>query len=128
MKILQTVTVKQILTETSRRKLREQSLQKKLQLEKECAHLQFEKKKLEKTGKYPPSVVKNQFEKEIRQREDKINELVFQLEQLDMLPLGSELKETEVQAVVEIQPGDTWGDGLHKHEIIIRDGIIDEIR
>ena len=30
------------------------------------------------------------------------------MEQLHMLPLGSELKEKEVQALVEVQIGDRW--------------------
>ncbi|ALC91003.1 hypothetical protein AM500_15320 [Bacillus sp. FJAT-18017] len=128
MKILQTISVKQVLTETSRDKLRDQYLQNKLLLEKETGQLQFEQKKLEKTGKYQVSEVKSKFDKEIRQRAERIQELEFQLAQLDMLPLGSELKEKEVQAIIEVQPGDAWDNGNLKHEIIIRDGIIVEIR
>ncbi|RDU38556.1 hypothetical protein DRW41_03060 [Neobacillus piezotolerans] len=128
MKILRTVAVKQVLTETSRQRLLDAYGQRKVQLEKECGQLKFEQKKIEKAGKLPPSETKRQFEKEIFSRKERIAQLEFQIEQLHMLPLGSELKESEVQAIVDIKPGDSWEDSLHQEEIIIRDGIIEEIR
>ena len=45
--------------------------------------------------------LKTHFEKEIQKREEKQKLLEFQIEQLHMLPLGSELKEKEVQALKE---------------------------
>ncbi|WP_053366177.1 YlqD family protein [Bacillus sp. FJAT-27245] len=128
MKILRNVAVKQVLTENSRQKLLDAYGQKKAQLEKECGQLKFEQKKLEKAGRLPPAEIKRQFEKEILSRAEKIGQLDFQIGQLHMLPIGSELKETEVQAIIEIKPGDPWEDSLLQEEIIIRDGIIEEIR
>lgn len=128
MKILRAVAVKQVLTETSRQKLLDAYLHTKAQLEKECGQLKFEQKKLEKAGKLPPAEIKKQFEKEFLSRKERIGQLEFQIGQLHMLPLGSELKETEVQAIVELKPGDPWEGSLHQEEIIIRDGIIEEIR
>jgi hypothetical protein len=52
----------------------------------------------------------------------------FQVEQLHMLPLGSELKEKEVQALVEIKIGDIWDGRIGQPTIIIKDGIIEDIR
>jgi YlqD protein len=126
MKILQTVQVKQVLTEKSRTELLGDYEQKKLQLEKECSQLQFELKKMEKAKAFPPGAVKEHFRKEIALREERVRQLEFQIAQLDMLPLGSELKETEVQAIIEISAGDSWE--ANQHEIIVRDGIIEEIR
>ncbi|WP_316568497.1 YlqD family protein [Neobacillus sp. YIM B06451] len=126
MKILRTVAVKQVLTETSRRKLLDAYLHMKAQLEKECGQLKFEQKKLEKAGKLPPTEIKRHFEKEILSRKERMEQLEFQIGQLHMLPLGSELKESEVQAIIDIKPGDPWEDS--QEEIIIRDGIIEEIR
>ncbi|WP_409275657.1 YlqD family protein [Neobacillus sp. SCS-31] len=126
MKILRTVAVKQVLTETSRQKLLDAYLHTKAQLEKECGQLKFEQKKLEKAGKLPPAEIKRQFEKEILSRKERMEQLEFQIGQLHMLPLGSELKESEVQAIIDIKPGDPWEDS--QEEIIIRDGIIEEIR
>jgi len=128
MKILQTIIVKQILTKASRQKLLDRYEGEKHQLEKECSQLQFEQKKMEKAGSFLHGQIKKHFDKERLTRKERIGVLEFQISQLHMLPLGSELKESEVQAIVEIKPGDSWDASLHQEEIIIRDGIIEEIR
>lgn len=128
MKILQTVVVKQVLTENSKQKLFETYSLRKQQLEKECDQLRFELKKLEKTKKFQPGSLIKHFEKEIHIRQEKTKLLDFQIEQLHILPLGSELKEKEVKAIVEIQQGDRWEDVQSGKTIIIKDGIVDEIR
>lgn len=61
MKILQKVTVKQILTEKSKGMLLDTYRQKKQQLQKECEQLRFETKKLEKTKKVFGNQFKNAF-------------------------------------------------------------------
>lgn len=128
MKILQTVTVKQVLTEKSKQDLHNKYEQKKRQLKKECDQLLFELKKLERTKKYSTSGLKAQFDKEIEQRKEKIKLLDFQIEQLDMLPYGSELKDQDIQALVDINIGDNWNHIAKGKTIIIKDGIVSEIR
>ena len=54
--------------------------------------------------------------------------LDFQIEQLHILPLGSEIKETELQGIVEINEGDHWDEFLSGKTIIVKDGIVAEIR
>ena len=73
-------------------------------------------------------MLKRQFDNEIKMRTEKIKVLDFHLEQLHILPLGSELKESELQALVEIQQGDRWDDFHGERTIIVRDGIVVEIR
>ncbi|MDE3838494.1 hypothetical protein C0966_03710 [Bacillus methanolicus] len=128
MKILQTVVVKQVLTEKSRNELLEKYRSKKLQLQKETDQLRFELRKFEKSKKFHPENVRKHFEKEIQMRQEKIKLLDFQCEQLHMLPLGSELKESEVQALVDVNEGDRWDELLSGKTIIIKDGIVAEIR
>lgn len=128
MQLIQTVVVKQILTETSKQKLLEKYFARKLQMQKEYEQLQFELKKLEKTKKFQPSELKKHFEKEIQKRYEKEKLLEFQIEQLHMLPLGSELKEKDVQALIEIKVGDIWDERMGQPTIIIKDGVIEEIR
>lgn len=128
MKILQTVVVKQILTENSKRELLEKYQERKLQLQKESEQLHFELKRLEKTKKFQISSLKNHFEKEIQKRREKEKFLDFQIEQLELLPLGSELKEKEVQALVDVKVGDNWEEQIGHPVIVIQDGIITEIR
>ncbi|WHY79321.1 YlqD family protein [Neobacillus sp. WH10] len=128
MQIIQTVVVKQILTENSKQQLFHTYHSKMLQLQKECDQLQFELKRLEKTKSFSPSALKKHFEKDIEIRKEKIKLLEFQIEQLHILPLGSELNEKEVQALVEVKVGDKWNERLGQPTIIIKDGIIEEIR
>jgi YlqD protein len=128
MQLIQTVIVKQILTEQSKQKLLNKYFAGKLQMQKEYEQLQFELKKLEKAKKYQASALKIHFEKELEKRLDKEKLYEFQIEQLHMLPLGSELKEKEVQALIEVNVGDDWEKVMGQHTIIIKDGKIEEIR
>ncbi|MFC0474757.1 YlqD family protein [Robertmurraya beringensis] len=128
MNILQTVVVKQVLTETSKQVLLSKFELEKSQLQKESEQLRFEMRKLEKAKKMTVNSFKNRFENEIHTRLEKIKLLDFKIEQLHMLPLGSELKEKECQAIVEVNVGDAWEDIQAEKTIIIRDGIVDEIR
>lgn len=126
--IIQTVVVKQILTENSKKKLFNHFEVQKLQLQREKNQLQFELKRIDKTKNFSPGALKNHYEKEINKRSEKEKLLEFQIEQLHILPLGSELKEKEVQALVEIKIGDIWNEQIGQPTIIIKDGIIEDIR
>ncbi|KYD09452.1 YlqD family protein [Caldibacillus debilis] len=128
MKIIQRVQVFQVLTENSKNALKEQFLSRKRQLENECGQLQFEMKKMEKTKKFAVSDVRFYFEREIKSREEKIKWLEYQLEQLEQLPIGSEIKDGELEAVSEIGVGDSWDKIVNGKSIVIKDGIIVEIR
>ncbi|SFA74380.1 MULTISPECIES: YlqD family protein [unclassified Bacillus (in: firmicutes)] len=128
MKILQSVEVKQIVTEKSKQILLEKYGENKRKLSKEIEQLQFQWKKTDKTKQFNSMELKVKFEKEIHHRQEKLKLLDFQIEQLHMLPLGSELKEKEVQAVIDIKVGDHWEDSIGKTAIIIKDGKIEEIR
>ena len=83
MKILQTVSVKQILTENNKKQLLSKYEQHKMQLQKECDHLLFEIKKMEKSKKYSPDSLKTQFNKEIDIRKEKIKLIELQMEQIE---------------------------------------------
>lgn len=129
MKIIRNIVIKQILTESSKQELFTRFEQQIEQLNKEIAQLQFEKKKYEKTKKTQTSpTALSQFDKEISGRTEKCKLLQFQLEQLEILPIGTELKETEVQGIVEINVGGNWDELTKERTIVIKDGIIDEIR
>ena len=128
MKILQNVIVKQVLTEKSKMQLLDQFESKKSVLNKECDQLRFELKKLEKTKKFQPASLKTHFEKEIDMRKEKVKLLDFQIQQLDILPYGSELKEREVQAIIDVEVGQNWEEVIQTKTIIVKDGIIDEFK
>ncbi|HEY9576073.1 MAG TPA: YlqD family protein [Pseudobacillus sp.] len=126
MQILQTVVVKQILTETLKQSLLSSYQDKKSQLEKEYEQLRFELKKTERQQKGSRQQKASFFQKEMEQRRQKIENVNFQQSQLEILPLGSELKEKELQALIDVRIGDRWEET--EKTIVIKDGIVVEIR
>ncbi len=123
---MRTVVVKQVLTETLKQSLLSSYQDKKSQLEKEYEQLRFELKKTERQQKGSRQQKAGFFQKEMEQRRQKIENIDFQKSQLEMLPLGSELKEKEVQALIDVQVGDRWEET--EKTIVIKDGIVVEIR
>ena len=126
--VIQTVVVKQVLTETSKDRLLAKYETKKHQLQKESDQLKFELKKQERMKKFSSEALQKQFDKEIRIRNEKMKLLDFHIEQLHILPIGSELKESEHQALVVVNVGDRWDDFMHEKTIVVKDGIVVEIR
>jgi YlqD protein len=126
MEIFQTVSVKQILTETSREQLLNHFMQTKQQLEREIDQLAFQLKKKEKTNQ--TEEMRKQYQREISKRMDKIKIADFQIQQIHTLPLGSEIKEKEMNAILEVHVGDRWDDLIKEKTIVIKDGIVVEIR
>ncbi|RWZ60516.1 hypothetical protein EQV77_04265 [Halobacillus fulvus] len=121
MQIIQKVPVKQILTEASRKELKQRFEQRCRQLDQECRQLQFEQKKLERKPELSKQEVERRFSKEISQRRDRIRWIEHQLKQLDILPDGSELETDEVEALITVEEGDLWQD-IHDQKIVIQDG------
>ena len=128
MRILQTISVKQVLTDTSKNQLLEKFQKQQNRLQKEIDQLKFEMKKLEKTKKSQPLTLRSHFEKEMNSRLEKIKLLDFKMEQLNILPVGSELKEREVQALVDVEVGSDWEEIMKTKTIVVTDGKVTEIR
>ncbi len=59
---------------------------------------------------------------------EKIKLTDFQIDQLQILPLGSELKDKEIQGILEVQVGDNWEEKNLSRTIVVKDGYISEIR
>ncbi|WP_138414882.1 YlqD family protein [Aquibacillus sediminis] len=129
MHIIRKIPVKQILTEQSKTKLRNSFLNQQQQLEQECQQLLFEQKKLQrKSGVSQQQEVYKRFQQEITKREQKIKDIDFQLEQLDFLPLGSEIIERQVESLVEVEEGQDWEELMNDKEIIVKDGIVIQLK
>jgi len=131
MKIISKVFVKQIVTEKSKEKLFTIFQDSKMRLEQECQQLLFEQRKLQSKKGVSKIEVENRFQKEIEKRKDKINEIGFKLEQLEVLEIGSEIIEKEVDDLVEVGVGMQWDKIMSDKAIIIEDDVvkrIDEIR
>ncbi|MFP7494106.1 YlqD family protein [Terribacillus saccharophilus] len=123
MKIIKKLRVDEVVTESSKKSIRERLQKSAHQLDQECQQLLFEKRKLEKKQGISKQDVHRRFQAEIQKREEKAASIAFQLTQLDVLPIGSEIRIEEVEALVEVEVGMKW-DELATQKIVIQDGII----
>ena len=127
MQIIQNVTVKQVVTENSKYLLFGKYNEEIIQLEKECDQLRFQQKRMQKHINSQIDLITEKFGIEIKKRKEKIEQLQFVIEQLTHLPIGSLIKEKEVQAIITVEIGDDWSK-LKEKTIILEDGKIKEIR
>lgn len=131
MQIIKKVVVKQILTENSKTKLKQQFLSKQYQLDKEIKQLEFvlhKKLRENRNNVNYQNSLKEGFRKEVAKRKERLRLLELKLAQLDELPLGSEINEGTVQMIETVKEGDDWEQILKGTEIVIKDGIVHEIR
>ncbi|WP_019391792.1 YlqD family protein [Priestia filamentosa] len=128
MKVVQKVIVKQVLTEQSKEKLRNKFILEQKGLQNEIEQLRFQLRKIENMKKPSAASLEKQFEKEQKTRLEKLRIIDFQLEQLNLLPIGSELEETKLDAIVEVKEGDSWEEFKSLQTILVKDGIVIEIR
>ncbi|MCP8616545.1 YlqD family protein [Salirhabdus salicampi] len=124
MKFLRTTTVKQVITEKSKEHIREKFEKQHSRLENECSQLRFEMRKLRRKKGISPTDVDKRFQKEIDRRQNRMKWIEYQLEQLDILPIGSEIIEDEVEEMVEVEIGNKWQDVTGSRSVIVKDGIV----
>lgn len=121
------VLVKQVITEKSKDNLRQNFTNHKMRLEQECQQLLFEQRKLQNKSGVSKQEVYQRFQQEIKNRKEKMKLVEFKIDQLDMLELGSEITEREVEALVEVKVGSHWEDVMGESAIIIKDDVITRI-
>ncbi|MGY0691532.1 YlqD family protein [Virgibacillus sp. FSP13] len=124
MKIIKKVLIKQIVTEKSKAKLQTNFDQHKMRLEQECQQLLFEQRKLQNKTGVSKQEVASRFQQEIKNRKEKMKLLDFKIEQLDMLEIGSEIVEKEVEALVEVDVGTHWNEIMDDRAIVIKDDVV----
>ena len=123
MKIIKKVLIKQIVTEQSKQRLRNGFEKQKMQLEQECQQLLFEQRKLSGKSRVSKQDLHVRFQDEIKKRKEEITLIDFKIEQLDMVEIGSEIVESEVETLVEVKEGMHWN-GFNEQAIVIKDGIV----
>lgn len=123
-KIIKKIEVRQIITEASKEKIKKNFHARKMRLEQECQQLLFEKRKLlNKKGVYKQEI-ERRFEMEINKRKDEIKLIEFKEEQLDILDIGSEIVEGEVEALIDVNVGANWEELMKERAIVIKDDIV----
>ncbi|WP_164215439.1 YlqD family protein [Virgibacillus sp. YIM 98842] len=124
MKIIKKVVIKQIITEKSKLKLKRNFHNHKMRLEQECQQLLFEKRKLQNKSAASKQDIAHRFQQEINRRKEKIKLADFKIEQLDMLEMGSEIIEKEMEALVDVSVGSDWKEIMTEGAIVIKDDIV----
>jgi len=124
MNIIKRVLIKQVVTEKSKIKMKKNFDKHKMQLEQECQQLLFEQRKLHNKSGVSKEELTRRFQKEISKRKDEIRLTEFKINQLDMIPMGSEMIEQEVEALVEVQEGMHWNELMESGAIVVEDDII----
>ncbi|OZU90343.1 hypothetical protein CIL03_04135 [Virgibacillus indicus] len=124
MKIIKKVLIKQIVTEKSKARIHENFYNHKMRLEQECQQLLFEQRKLQNKAGVSKQETAHRFQQEINNRKEKIKLVEFKMEQLDLLEMGSEITEKEVEALVEVKEGSHWDEIIGEQAIVIEDDVV----
>lgn len=82
----------------------------------------------EKQGEAAVHAAEERIEMERAQRVERREQLIQQLSQIQQMDLGSEVPNGTVETSVDVTVGDSWEKILLGSEIIVKDGIVVEIR
>jgi hypothetical protein len=130
--IRQPVTVKFILTELAKQQILADHRQQIENLTNELDQLEQQgRQALEEAmaqGGEIAAQVREQIEQEKNNRIGQREQLIQQMQQIQQLELGTEVQNMNVETSVDVRVGDDWGKVLLGSEIIIKDGIVHEIR
>lgn len=121
LQIIKKVLIKRVITEKSRAQLRETFEKEIKKLERESQQLLFEQRKLQNKLSNSKREINQRFQREIKRRKDKIVLIEFKIEQLDILQIGSEIVEGEVDAIVNVEVGSDWKEIMSTQSIVIKD-------
>ncbi|MHA6251319.1 YlqD family protein [Oceanobacillus sp. CAU 1775] len=124
MKIIKKTLVKQIITEKSKNKIKKNFEDQKMRLEQECQQLLFEKRKLKSKPGISKREVEHRFQEQIDKRIDDIKLIELKEEQLELLEIGSEIVESEVETLVEVSVGMDFESLIRDQAIVIKDDIV----
>jgi hypothetical protein len=130
--IRQPVAVKLILTEGTKQQILQEQRRQIEQVMNELEQLESQGREalqqaMAQGGDFAQQV-RQQLENEKNTREQRREELFQQMQQIQQMELGAEIQNMTVETVVSVKPGDDWSKVLLGAEIIVRDGVIQEIR
>ena len=82
----------------------------------------------EKQGDVAVAQAQERIETERAQREERREQMIQQLSQIQQMDIGSEVPNGQVETSVDVEVGASWEKILLGAEIIVKDGIVVEIR
>ncbi|WP_246218249.1 YlqD family protein [Litoribacterium kuwaitense] len=121
--MIRKAVVKKVLTPDERARIRATLQTNHDQAVREYEQLKFYLKRSEHQKQTETT---QRLRKELVAKEEAVESINFQMEQLDLLPGGTELKVAEVEIEQDIEVGMQWED--KPAEIIVEDGVIKDIR
>jgi hypothetical protein len=130
--IRQPVAVKFILTEATKQQIIQEQRRQIEQVINELEQLEIQGKEaieqaMMQSGELAQQV-RQQIENEKQVREARREELFQQMQQFQQMELGTEIQNMTVETTVTVNVGDDWSKILLGSEIVVRDGIVVDIR
>ncbi|PPA72077.1 YlqD family protein [Jeotgalibacillus proteolyticus] len=127
MQVKQKVIIKEIMTNSSKSRLK-QSLNEKInRAEKESEQLLFQQKKLEKQFEQSSESVKQKIQQELTKRRQFIRSVNNQLKSIEETAMGTEYTLMETETYLDLHEGSIWHPE-QKPVIVLEDGMVKEIR
>lgn len=130
--IRQPVAVKLILTEQTKQQILQESRDQIDRLNNELEQIEEQgKQALEQAMSQGGDIaqqLREQIEQEQSERIQQRDELIEQIQQVQQLEIGSEVQNMTVETTVDVNVGDDWNNILQGSEIVVKDGIVQEIR
>lgn len=129
-RVMRTIGVKALVTENLKQDLDREMKAVIKALEEELQQIEFQARRVQIAGQLSPQqqqMLKQGLEMERQKRLDRRNQLRKQIEELQKLPVGSEIDQGTVQGPIEVEVGADW-DALFAQEIVIKDGKVVSIR
>jgi len=131
LKVIQSVTVKTIVTEGLKNSLLKELETLLKQIETELQYLSFKIKRttleIEKRHNEELAIMRNELENEKNKNYEKIRKIKENMDAISALSLGEEIIKGSVDRIVNIKIGDNWSE-IEKCEILLKDNEIMEIR
>ncbi|MCL6633370.1 MAG: YlqD family protein [Alicyclobacillus herbarius] len=132
MTIRQPVAVKIVMTETTKQQIIAEYRRQIEQLTMELDQIEQQgRQAIEQAmaqGGEIAQRVREQVEEERNKRIQQREELIQQIQQIQQMPLGTEVQNMTVETTIDVHVGDDWSEILRGAEIIVKDGIVQEIR
>ncbi len=130
MKLLRTVIIKEVVTEEKKAEMIAEFELEIKQCERELEQLTFQLYKATKDvqNKHEQHSLRTRYTEEINKRREKLETFKFKVQQLHKLEIGSEIRSGTADTIVEVNVGDPWPRLMEQTEVIIKDGIVYEIR
>jgi hypothetical protein len=132
LKVTRAVTVRAIVTEQLKQELTDELRGMADETQRRIDQMDFEARRyladLQRTNLTQAMAVRKQIEAEKSKHEGAKKDILDRISDVEKLELGSEFPRMTVEGEVEIAEGDNLYDKLARAEIVVKDGVVVEIR